>query len=78
MEQEINKINIKEKKKRGRKLTQTGPVQDKEYFKKYYHAHLAQLARCDICNSCISIQKMKRHKASKRCEKLTLIPLKVV
>ena len=54
------------------------PVQDVEYFKKYYHAHLAQLARCDICNSCISIQKMKRHKASKRCEKLKLIPLKVV
>ena len=33
-----------------------------EYFKKYYHSHLAKLIRCDVCHSCISAQKIKRHK----------------
>ena len=64
-----------EKKKRGKKPTPNGSVLDVEYFKKYYHSNLSHLVRCDICNSCISFQKLKRHKLTKRCEKLKLIPL---
>jgi hypothetical protein len=39
---------VPEKKKRGRKQLPDGPTQDAEYFKKYYHAHLSKLMRCDI------------------------------
>ena len=66
---------IIEKKKRGKKPTPNGSVLDVEYFKKYYHSNLSHLVRCDICNSCISFQKLKRHKLTKKCEKLKLIPL---
>ena len=66
---------IIEKKKRGKKPTPNGSVLDVEYFKKYYHSNLSHLVRCDICNSCISFQKLKRHKLTKNCEKLKLIPL---
>ena len=76
METQIDIIEeVVEKKKRGRKQLPNGPTQDAEYFKKYYHSHLAKLIRCDICHSCISAQKMKRHKLSKRCEKIKAIPL---
>ena len=64
-----------EKKKRGKKPTPNGSVLDVEYFKKYYHANLSRLVRCDIGNSCISFQKLNRHKLTKRCETLKLIPL---
>ena len=64
-----------EKKKRGKKPTPNGSVLDVEYFKKYYHANLSHLVRCDICNSCISRQKLKRHQLTQRCAKLKLIPV---
>ena len=63
------------KKKREKQPTPNGSVLDVEYFKKYYHSNLSHLVRWDICNSCISFQKLKRHKLTKRCEKLKLIPL---
>ena len=66
---------IIEKKKRGKVPTRTGSVLDIEYLKQYYHANLSQLVRCDICNSCISRQKLKLHQLTKRCEKLKLIPV---
>ena len=62
-------------KKRGKQPTPNGSVLDVEYFKKSYHSNLSHLVRCDICNSCVSFQKLKRHKLTKRCEKLKLIPL---
>ena len=67
--------DIIEKKKRGKKPTPNGSVLDVEYLKNYYHSNLSHLVRCDICNSCISFQKLKRHKLTKKCEKLKLIPL---
>ena len=66
---------IIEKKKKGRTPTPNGSVLDIEYFKKYYHANLSYLVRCDKCNSCISFQKLKRHQKTERCKKLTLIPV---
>ena len=66
---------IIEKKKPGKTPTPNGSVLDVEYFKKYYHANLSYLVRCDKCNSCISFQKLKRHKKTERCKKLTLIPV---
>ena len=66
---------IIEKKKKGRTPTPNGSVLDIEYFKKYYHANLSYLVRCDQCNSCISFQKLKRHQKTERCKKLTLIPV---
>jgi hypothetical protein len=62
------------KKKRGKQPTPNGSVLDVEYFKQYYHSNLSHLVRCDICNRCVSFQKIKRHKLTKRCEKLKLIP----
>ena len=49
---------IIEKKKPGKTPTPNGSVLDVEYFKKYYHANLSYLVRCDKCNSCISFQKL--------------------
>jgi hypothetical protein len=66
---------IIEKKKPGKTPTPNGSVLDVEYFKKYYHANLSYLVRCDKCNSCISFQKLKRHQKTERCKKLTLIPV---
>ena len=66
---------IIEKKKKGKTPTPNGSVLDVEYFKKYYHANLSYLVRCDKCNSCISFQKLKRHQKTERCKKLTLIPV---
>ena len=66
---------IIEKKKRGNVPTPTGSVFDIEYLKKYYHAYRSHLVRCDICNSCISRQKLKRHQLTQRCAKLKLIPV---
>ena len=66
---------IIEKKKPGKTPTPNGSVLDVEYFIKYYHANLSYLVRCDKCNSCISFQKLKRHKKTERCKKLTLIPV---
>ena len=66
---------IIEKKKPGKTPTPNGSVLDVEYFKKYYHANLSYLVRCDKCNSCISFQKLKRHQKTERCKKLTLIPI---
>ena len=67
--------SIIEKKKPGKTPTPNGSVLDVEYFKKYYHANLSYLVRCDKCNSCISFQKLKRHQKTERCKKLTLIPV---
>ena len=66
---------VVEKKKRGKIPTQNGSVLDVEYFKKYYNANLSHLVRYDICNSCISRQKFKRHQLTQRCAKLKLIPV---
>ena len=66
---------IIEKKKPGKTPTPNGSVLDVEYFKKYYHANLSYLVRCDKCNSCISFQKLKRLQKTERCKKLTLIPI---
>ena len=66
---------IIETKKKGKTPRPNGSVLDVEYFKKYYHANLSYLVRCDKCNSCISFQKLKRHQLTERCKKLTLIPV---
>ncbi len=62
-------------KKRGKQPTPNGSVLDVEYFKNVYHSNLSHVVRCDICNSCIRFQKLKRHKLTKECEKLKFIPL---
>ena len=66
---------IIEKKKPRKIPTPNGSVLDAEYFKNYYHSNLSYLVRCDKCNSCISFQKLKCHKKTERCKKLTLIPI---
>ena len=56
---------IIEKKTPGKAPTPNGSVLDVKYFKKYYHANLSYLVRCDKCNSCISFQKLKRHQKTR-------------
>ena len=69
---------IKIKKGRGRppkikeeKVIKTPRIKktdDVEYFKKYYHSSsLSDKVICDICSLSVSMQKLKRHKLSKRC-----------
>ena len=62
------------KKPKGRPPTAAGPVLNKEYFNEYYHTHLAKIVRCEICSSCISKQKLKKHQDSARCIRLSLVP----
>ena len=62
------------KKPKGRPPTAAGPVLNKEYFNEYYHTHLAKIVRCELCSSCISKHKLKKHQDSARCIRLSLVP----
>ena len=43
---------------------------DKEYFNKYYHEHLAQKVECELCNCLVSKAKLKRHQTTNKCKKI--------
>ena len=68
-------IIVVDKKKLGRPIKENGPTKDKEYFKKYYHLRLSKLIRCDVCQSCVNIQKIKTHQKTKKCAKWRDIPV---
>ena len=83
MEQKEN-INIVipviEKKRRGRPIKIKVPVVDalpvvkKPKVRPPTATHLAKIVRCEICSSCISKQKLKKHQDSARCIRLSLVP----
>ena len=41
---------------------------DKQYFNKYYHEHLAQKVECELCNCLVSKAKLKRHQTTNKCK----------
>ena len=72
--------NPPEKKKRGKPITalwrhnedgtyKNTPLLGNEYFRKYYHEHLAIKINCELCNRQVNLQKIKRHQASRICSK---------
>ena len=61
----------KEPKKKGRPPLplELKKVKDNSYFKNYYHSsNLSEVIQCEICNSNITRQKLKRHQLSLYCK----------
>ena len=42
-------------------------VKQLDYFKNYYDNTLSVKIKCDVCNSEVCMQKIRRHQRSKKC-----------